>query len=69
MRILVTFILFITLVSVGCTERQKGPFERAGERADEIGDNVREGDPLLKKKGAAERTGEAIDDTFNTNRK
>ena len=40
--------------------------ERAGSRVDEIADNVRDGDPPLKKKGAMERAGESIDDALGT---
>lgn len=45
---------------MGC--REKGAFEKVGERADEIVDNAKDGDPLLHKKGTAEKAGEAIDD-------
>jgi len=65
MRKIITFALVLLTLSlstlVGC--RQKGTMERAGERTDEIIDNVKSGDPLLKKKGPLEKTGEAIDNT------
>jgi len=48
----------------GC--ERAGPVERAGERADEIVDNVRDGDPPLKKKGAMEKVGESIDEAVST---
>lgn len=48
--------MFIT----SCAE--KGPFEKAGSRADEIADNVKDGDPILHKKGTMEKAGEALDD-------
>jgi hypothetical protein len=58
-------ILFVLVVCacalIGC--EQKGPAERAGERADEIVDNVKEGDPPLKNKGTMEKLGESIDET------
>lgn len=66
-NILLTFILVSTVV-FGCTERRKGPMERAGERIDEIGDNIRDGDAPLKKKGPLEKAGESIDDTLNGRR-
>jgi hypothetical protein len=49
---------------VGC--EKAGPVERAGERADEIVDNVREGDPPLKNKGPMEKVGESIDEAVST---
>ena len=55
-------LLLVTLLLLcGCPSRREGPAERAGERVDEIVDNVREGDAPLKKKGAMERAGESID--------
>lgn len=48
----------------GCT-RKSGPFERAGERADEMVDNVRDGENPLKHKGPAEKAGEAVDDALD----
>lgn len=56
--------LLIASAASGCAER-KGPMERAGERIDEIGDNIRDGDAPLKHKGPLERAGESIDDTLN----
>jgi hypothetical protein len=58
-----TILIFLVLFSA-CTRRNEGPMERAGERADEIVDNAREGKPLLHKKGPIEKTGEAIDEAF-----
>lgn len=51
----------VLLISFSACER-KGSLEKAGERADEIVDNVKDGDAPLHKKGAAEKAGEAIDD-------
>lgn len=51
-----------------CTKRQ-GPLERAGERTDEIMDNVSEGENPLKRKGALERAGESIDETLGNDRR
>lgn len=48
---------------VACTE--KGEFEKAGERTDEIIDNVKEGDPVLHKKGPIEKAGEAADEVVD----
>jgi hypothetical protein len=61
-------VLIVLGLSAGSCHERKGPAEKAGERIDEIADNVREGDPALKKKGAMERTGEAIDDAIGSNR-
>lgn len=43
----------------GC--QKKGGAEAAGERVDEIIDNVKEGENPLSKKGPAEKAGEALD--------
>ena len=60
----VALVLLGTVTITAC-EPRKGPLERAGERTDEIIDNARDGDPLLHKKGTAEKVGESIDDTLN----
>lgn len=49
------------MIFTGCQE--KGPLEKSGERADEIVDNIKDGDPILHKKGALEKAGEAVDET------
>lgn len=46
----------------GCVE--KGPAQKAGERADEIIDNVEKGDPPLKQKGPLEKMGDSMDDAI-----
>jgi hypothetical protein len=48
---------------IGCQE--KGPVEKAGERLDEVIDNVKHGDAPLKEKGAMEKLGESIDDSVS----
>jgi hypothetical protein len=54
----------IALLSLtACTE--KGPVQKAGERVDEIVDNVEKGDPPLKKKGPMEKMGDSIDDAMH----
>jgi len=53
-------VCLIGLAMVACKE--KGPLERAGERTDEIINNVEKGKPVLHKAGPVEKTGEAIDD-------
>lgn len=58
--ILVTIFGFAFL---GC-ERQ-GPVERAGERVDEVVDNVKEGQNPLREKGPMEEAGEAVDEAVN----
>ena len=45
--------IFCLIFAVGC--KQKSTLEKAGERVDEVIDNVSEGDPPLKKKGPAEK--------------
>lgn len=66
-----TLLLVALLLSPisGCAERRAGPAERAGERLDEIGDNIREGKPPLHKKGAMEKMGESLDDATGANRR
>ena len=44
----------------------KGSGEKAGERVDEIIDNVKKGDAPLKEKGPMEKMGESIDDSLKT---
>ena len=56
-------------ISFGCETRRKGPLERAGERTDEIIDNVKDGENPLRRKGTMEKAGEAIDDELNDNRR
>lgn len=50
------------VVLSACHERKAGPMERAGQRVDEISENIQEGDPILHREGPAERIGETIDD-------
>lgn len=52
------------LAITGCQSKPQGPLERAGERVDEIADNVRDGEAPLKRKGPLERAGESIDETL-----
>jgi hypothetical protein len=62
--------LFIALLAVfGCETRHKGPIERAGERTDEIIDNVKDGQNPLHKKGTLEKAGEAIDDAVDPDKR
>ena len=57
--------LAILLISfVGCQE--KGSAQKAGERADEIVDNIKKGDDPLKKKGPMEKVGDSIDDAVKS---
>ena len=57
----------ILMTAFGCQAKQ--PLEKAGERADEIIDNVKDGDPIFHKKGTLEKTGEAIDESLEKKRK
>lgn len=57
------YMVIVTFIGlVGCQE--KGQAEKAGERIDEIVDNVQHGDPPFKEKGAMEKMGESIDDSI-----
>ena len=49
---------------IGCQE--KGSAAKAGERVDEVVDNVKRGDPPLKEKGAMEKMGDSIDDSLKS---
>ena len=60
-----TFMLLSVATTVGCSTREKGPYEKAGEKVDEIADDIAEGDNPFRKKGPAEKTGEKIDDAIN----
>lgn len=64
MRNSIFYLVVIALIGfvglIGCQE--KGPAEKAGERVDEVVDNVAEGDPPLKEKGPMEEMGESIDE-------
>ena len=57
------------ILTLGCQARNRGPLEKAGERTDEVIDNVQEGRNPLHKKGAMEKAGEAIDETISGKRK
>ena len=57
-------VLIICLMSIGC-DQANGPMEKSGQRADEIIDNIKEGDPALKKKGIGEKAGEEVDETID----
>ena len=63
MKIALCLLLVGSVMVTGC--QKKGPMERAGERVDEIGDNISEGENPLRKKGPIEKAGEAIDDAVN----
>lgn len=60
---LAAMIIALMLMVVSCQE--KGTMEKAGERADEIIDNVKEGEPPLKEKGPLEKIGESVDQSIN----
>ena len=59
--LLVCLGLTMSLSLIGCQE--KGSAEKAGERVDEVIDNVKHGDAPLKEKGTLEKMGESIDDS------
>lgn len=62
-RFIQVLLLVCLLPLTACAEKGRG--ERAGERVDEIIDNVKDGDAPLKKKGAFEKVGESIDDSVS----
>ncbi|GEM_PF-2391761 len=59
-----TFVIAITFLSA-CSTHREGPAERAGERTDEIVDNVKSGRPLLHKAGPVEKAGRSLDKAFS----
>lgn len=61
MYFLILVLSVLLLGSFGCQE--KGTAEKAGERVDEMIDNVKEGENILKEKGPMEKLGESIDET------
>lgn len=63
MRTILFLILMLSLL-VACQSREPGPFEKAGQKADEMKENAEEGKPLLHKRGTLEETGKAIDETL-----
>lgn len=62
-QIFYTVGISMLVVYTGCQE--KGSFEKAGEKTDEMIDNVKDGAPILHKKGTAEKAGDAINKTVN----
>lgn len=58
-------LLLICFLPLSACSEHKGGGERAGERVDEIIDNVKDGEAPLKKKGAFEKVGESIDETVH----
>lgn len=65
MKRFLVYTLAVTLIGLlGCQE--KGSAEKAGERVDEIIDNVKDGENPLKQKGTMEKVGESIDDTIKS---
>lgn len=61
-RYLICIAALTSMTLLGCQE--KGPVEKAGERVDEVIDNVKHGDAPLKEKGPIEKMGESIDDSL-----
>ena len=59
-RYLVSVVAILCIGIIGCQE--KGSAQKAGERADEIVDNIKKGDDPLKKKGPMEKMGDSVDD-------
>lgn len=70
MKLIITGVFLVTSsLFLGCAREEPGPLERAGMRADEIADNVKEGERPLKRKGPLERAGESIDEAFDGDRR
>ncbi len=71
--LLIIFLVFLVAVIYFVTTKnsteKKGGLEKAGERVDEIIDNVKDGDPILHKKGTLEKAGESLDETLDPNKK
>lgn len=64
MKNILIFVFSVLLLgSIGC--QNKGPVEKAGERVDEMIDNAKEGENILKEKGPMEKMGESIDESVN----
>lgn len=62
MRKYILFTVVLVLIAlIGC--REKGAVEKAGERVDEVIDNVQNGDATLREKGVMEKAGKSIDDS------
>ena len=57
------------LLVLGCETKRKGPLEKAGERTDEIIDNIQDGENPLHRKGTMEKAGEAIDDAVDPDKR
>lgn len=62
-RVISILVSIALIASIGCQQKEAG--QRTGERVDEIVDNVVSGDAPFKKKGAIEKTGEAIDEAIS----
>ncbi len=61
-KFIVCLLTAIFITMLGC--QQKGSAESAGERVDEVVDNIKHGDAPFKEKGALEKMGESIDDSI-----
>ena len=56
------YVMTLLLIFALTSCQDKNSAENAGERVDEIIDNIKDGDPPLKNKGAMEKAGEFIDE-------
>lgn len=65
--LLIIFLVFLVgaVYFVTRSSEKKGGLEVTGSRVDEIIDNVKDGDPVLHKKGTLEKAGESLDQTLN----
>ncbi len=62
-KYLVSLMVVALISMLAC--QQKGSVEKAGEKVDEVIDNVSKGDAPLKKKGVIEKTAESIEDAVD----
>jgi hypothetical protein len=59
-KLFIVLLLASFTIIVGC--QPKGPAEKAGERVDEVGENIKDGEAPLKERGSMEDAGEAVDE-------
>lgn len=67
MKRYIVLVLIVAFILPAC--ERPGGGERAGERVDEIVDNVKEGEAPLKRKGPLEELGESLDETTRSDRR
>jgi len=53
-------VVLAAVLVVAYVRKDKGPMEKAGERVDEIVDNIGKGEPPLQENGLLEKAGRAV---------